>query len=137
MAMSAPSAPGGVASTQASKSVATTTIAPASWAAVMARRQSGIAPVDVGRLSSTPKQSPGDKSAAGEWSTTTSRPSGSARVRSTASVCGCTSWCTRKRVETAFEARLAMVIASAAAVASSSSEALASSMPVSSATIVW
>ncbi len=30
MAMSAPSAPGGVASTQASKSVATTTIAPTS-----------------------------------------------------------------------------------------------------------
>ena len=42
-----------------------------------------------------------------------------------------------KRSLSDFDSRRAIVIASAAAVASSSSDALASSKPVSSATIVW
>ncbi len=52
-------------------------------------------------------------------------------------VCGWVSGWTTKRSLVDFDSRRAIVIASAAAVASSSSEALASSNPVSSATIVW
>ena len=59
--------------------------------------------------------------------TITFHPSGSARVRSTASVCGCTSRSTKNDLVFAFAARSASAIASAAAVASSSSEALATS----------
>ena len=51
-------------------------------------------------------------------------PTGSARVRSTAMVCGWVSWWTTKRFDCDFDCRLAIVIASAAAVASSSSDAL-------------
>jgi hypothetical protein len=87
MAMSAPSWPGGVVSTHASRSVATTTMAPAACACSMTGRQSGTAPVDVGKLSSTPKQS-ANASAPSSDPTTTSIPIGSARVRSTAMVCG-------------------------------------------------
>ena len=68
---------------------------------------------------------------------TSSMPTGSARVRSTASVWGCRSWCTKKRCVLAFDWRRAIVIASAAAVASSSSDAFATSSPVSSVTSVW
>ena len=64
-------------------------------------------------------------------------PTGSARVASTAMVCGWVSWWTTKRSEPALDSRRAMAIASAAAVASSSSEALATGRPVSSLTIVW
>ncbi len=64
-------------------------------------------------------------------------PSGSARVRSTSSVCGCTLSATKNVLDFDFDERLARVIASAAAVASSSRDALAISMPVRSATIVW
>ena len=64
-------------------------------------------------------------------------PTGSARVTMTLTVCGWVSWCTTKRSLADFDSRRAMVIDSAAAVASSSSDALASSKPVSSATIVW
>ena len=49
-------------------------------------------------------------------------PTGSARVASTAIVCGWVSWCTTKRFDEDFDNRRAIVIASAAAVASSSSE---------------
>ena len=64
-------------------------------------------------------------------------PSGSARVRSTSSVCGCTASWTKNTLDFDLPARRARVIASAAAVASSSSEALAISIPVRSATMVW
>ena len=64
-------------------------------------------------------------------------PIGSARVRRTASVCGNTSESTTKRLDSAFEARRATAMASAAAVASSSNEAFASGSPVRSQTIVW
>ena len=57
--------------------------------------------------------------------TTSSMPSGSARVRSTSRVCGSVSASTTKRAVFAFPARRSSVIASAAAVASSSSDALA------------
>ena len=64
-------------------------------------------------------------------------PIGSARVRSTAIVCGWVSWWTTNRSEPALLSRRAIAIASAAAVPSSSSEALATGSPVSSLTIVW
>ena len=64
-------------------------------------------------------------------------PIGSARVWITPSVCGNTSASTMNRCDSAFEARRATVIASAAAVASSSSDALAVGSPVRSETIVW
>ena len=63
-------------------------------------------------------------------------PSGSARVRSTASVCGRQSASARK-VRPRRADRRASVIASAAAVASSSSEAPAHGSAVRSAIIVW
>ena len=58
-----------------------------------------------------------------------SMPSGSARVWSTARVCGKTSASTRKRGDLDLEARRASVMASAAAVASSSREELATGQP--------
>ena len=65
-------------------------------------------------------------------------PSGSARVSSTARVCGSVSASTTKTASgLARPARRTSVIASAAAVASSSMEAPATSRPVRSATIVW
>ena len=69
--------------------------------------------------------------------TTTSIPSGAARVRITAMVCGWQSASTKNRADFDFDTRRAIAIASAAAVASSSSEALASSIPVKSITICW
>ncbi len=75
---------------------------------------------------------------------TSSIPRGSARVATTAATWGWTPRSTKKADGTSPPARLvlslsrrSMVIASAAAVASSSMEALASSHPVRSATIVW
>ncbi len=70
-------------------------------------------------------------------STTTSMPSGSARVRTTASVCGCTSSATRNVFDFDLPTRRHIVIASAAAVASSSIDAFAMSIAVRSDTIVW
>ncbi|CAB4753374.1 unannotated protein [freshwater metagenome] len=64
-------------------------------------------------------------------------PIGSARVASTASVCGWVSASTAKTFDSLFELRRSNVMASAAAVDSSSSDALAISNPVKSVTIVW
>ncbi len=65
-------------------------------------------------------------------------PSGSARVCSTASVCGRVSASTTNTAPAfARPARRTRVIASAAAVASSSIEAPATASPVRSATMVW
>ena len=134
MAMSAPSAPGGVVSTHARRSVATMAIPPAACTSSIAARQSTTAPVEVGRLNSAPKQ---PSSTSPTSPTTSSMPTGSALVASTAIVWGWVSWCTTKRFESTFASRFAIAIASAAAVASSSREALATGSPVSSLTIVW
>ena len=67
----------------------------------------------------------------------TAMPSGSARVCSSSSVCGWVSPETRKVFDFDFAERFARVMPSAAAVASSSREALAISMPVRSAHMVW
>ena len=64
-------------------------------------------------------------------------PSGSARPRTTAIVCGWQSASTKNTSPPFGARRRHIAIASAAAVASSSSDALARSMPVRSATIVW
>ncbi len=65
-------------------------------------------------------------------------PSGSARVASTARVCGSTSVSTRNTASSpALAARRSSVIASAAAVGSSSRLALATSSPVRSVIRVW
>ena len=67
---------------------------------------------------------------------TSSMPSGSARVASTARVCGRQSASARK-TRPLPAARRARVIASAAAVASSSMDAPATGSPVRSSTMVW
>ncbi len=64
-------------------------------------------------------------------------PSGSARVRSTARVCGCVSASTTNTVAPDFDARRDRVMASAAAVGSSSSDDPATGSAVRSSTIVW
>ena len=64
-------------------------------------------------------------------------PTASARVRSSAFVCGSASASTRKTFEAEPEARRARSIASTTAVPSSSIDALAVASPVSSETIVW
>ncbi|OIQ70965.1 hypothetical protein GALL_474180 [mine drainage metagenome] len=64
-------------------------------------------------------------------------PSGSARVRMTASVCGSTSLSTKKVVDLDLATRIASVMASAAAVASSSIDALAMGIAVRSMIMVW
>jgi hypothetical protein len=64
-------------------------------------------------------------------------PSGMARVRITAMVCGWQKRSTKNALAFDFATRSAMVIASAAAVASSSRLALATSSPVRSQTMVW
>ena len=70
--------------------------------------------------------------------TSTTMPSGSARVCTTAIVCGWQPASTTNRSEAEDGAsRRAIAIASAAAVGSSRSEAFASSIPVRSLTIVW
>ena len=68
---------------------------------------------------------------------TSSIPSGSARVCSTASVCGWVSASTRNRGDADEPARRHSAIASAAAVASSSRLAPATARPVRSVTTVW
>ncbi|CAM3863362.1 hypothetical protein TSST111916_11100 [Tsukamurella strandjordii] len=85
----------------------------------------------------TPKNSPSGRPSAITSVTTTSMPSGSARVSITARVCGKTSRSTTSRGLLDLPARRSRVMASAAAVASSSMELLAISMPVRSETMVW
>ena len=68
---------------------------------------------------------------------TTSIPNGSARVRITSMFWGWHASSTKNFRDLDFDARSAMVIASAAAVDSSSREAFAMSSPVRSQIIVW
>ncbi len=93
------------------------------------------APLEPGWETSTPKH-PSGRGPAGSATTSVS-PSGSARVASTASVWGWVSGSATNTSPAFGFTRWTSAIASAAAVASSSIEALASSVPVSSATIVW
>ena len=65
------------------------------------------------------------------------QPSGSARVRTTAIVCGWHSASTKNAFVCDFATRRAIAMASAAAVASSSNEAFAMSSEQSSQIIVW
>ena len=132
--MSAPSSPGERSITRASGSAATATSACCARARATTAARSGIAPLDPGYWTSTPKHGP-SSSPAGR--TSTFRSSGAARVRTTSMVCGWQSASTRNRFDSAFPTRRAIAIASAAAVASSRSEALASSMPVRSMIICW
>ena len=139
-AMSASNAPGGSTTQAARRSVAKI----ARPLAACTRSTIGVgsrsAPLDPGYWTSTPNTSPSDPSSANDSygsPTVTSIPSGAARVRTTAMVCGWQSASTKKRADFDFETRRAIAIASAAAVASSSSEALASSIPVRSMTICW
>ena len=69
--------------------------------------------------------------------TTTSMPSGSARVATTAMVCGWVSTSTKNVLPAFAFTRWHSAIASAAAVGSSSSDEFATSVPVRSVTIVW
>ena len=130
---------GGLSSVSASRSVATIVNAPAAWAAANKASKSCSEPVVSGYCTSTPKQwlSIGKV----RWSpTTTSMPSGCARVRTMSIVCG---WhfSETKNVRWAEASpslsRWHIIIASAAAVPSSSIEALAISRPVISVTSVW
>ena len=98
---SAPISPGGLSSVSASRSVATATSAPRSCARVDERRPGrGPRRTSPGYCSSTPKHVAVGQAAAREVGRRRrSMPSGSARVRSTASVCGSTSASTRNRCD--------------------------------------
>ncbi len=135
--MSAPHSPGGVSRVSASRSVAAVTRAPAACARSASERKSRTAPSVAGYCTSAPI-TPGSKLNVSGSATTTRMPRASARVCTTAIVCGWQYSSTRytgSRV-TLLTASVRL-IASAAAVASSSSEALATSSPVRSDTTVW
>ncbi len=134
--MSAPISPGGFKSVSASGSAATQASAPAACRPSITAVKSWQAPSVPGYWNSAPKTPAGSRSANGS-PTTTVQPSGSARVRITSIVCGWASRSTKKAEAFDVAARWQSAIASAAAVASSSSEALATSSPVRSATMVW
>ncbi len=133
--MSAPHSPGGASSVSASRSAATVTRPPRACTASTIDLYSRTSPVLAGYCRSTPKAPAA--AAAASSPTWTSMPSGSARVRTTAIVCGWQSAATKKRFDLLLHERLASVIASAAAVPSSSNEALAISIAVRSQTMVW
>ncbi len=102
----------------------------------MTGARSRTSPLAPGYCSSTPN-TPAKSVAAVTRSARSSIPSGSARVRSTSRVCGRQSASARKVPPAVPATRRASVIASAAADASSSSDALATSRPVRSQTMVW
>ena len=97
-----------------------------------------MTPEAPGNCSSTPNRSSPCLAMASAVTGSTTRwmPSGSARVRSTARVCGRQS-ASARNTWPFLAARRASVMASAAAVASSSSDAPAQGSPVRSATMVW
>ena len=80
---SAPISPGGRSRTRLSRSAATVTIAPASWAAAMRPAWSRTSPLVPGYCTSTPKVPSGMSLRS---PTTTSMPRGTARVRTTSMV---------------------------------------------------
>ena len=133
---SAPHSPGGASSVSASRSAVTHTVVPAPRRRSASAAWSRTAPDDPGYASRTPKHSWAPRSVSGS-PTTSFTPSGSARVCNTSMTCGWQSASTKNVSPGTLDRRRARVIASAAAVASSSSDALAMSIPVSSATTVW
>ncbi len=94
---SAPCSPGGTTSVSANRSVATATSAPCAWSAAISSVRSRTTPLLPGSCSSTPKIPDGSMSRSAS-PTTTSSPSGSALVRTTAMVCGWQSASTKNRV---------------------------------------
>ena len=137
---SAPNAPGGSTRHSARRSAAKIARPFAACTCSTIADGSRNAPLDPGYWTSTPNTSPSKASrpnASYGSPATTSIPSGAARVRTTAMVCGWQSASTKNRDDFDFDTRRAIAIASAAAVASSSSEAFASSIPVRSITICW
>ena len=101
----------------------------------MAGARSRTWPDDPGLASRAPNTWSG-MSVAGS-PTTTWMPKGSARVATTAMVCGWQSESMKNTSESLEPPRWAIAMASAAAVPSSSSDAPASGRPVRSLTIVW
>jgi len=97
--------------------------------------RSRTTPVVPGCCRSTPNTAVASSCSTGP--TMTSMPRGSARVATTATVCGWVSASTKKALAGCFVERRMRVIASAAAVDSSSIEAFAIPMPVRSLTMVW
>jgi len=112
------------------------TSAPRSCASDTSADQSVSPPLAPGNWAMTPKKSPSGNPLR-RSAVTISMPSGSARVASTAAVWANTSTSTANRLEVPFTALCISVIASAAEVPSSSIDALATSRPVRSATMVW
>ncbi|MPM92322.1 hypothetical protein SDC9_139457 [bioreactor metagenome] len=137
--MSAPCSPGEVISVRASRSVATVTIAPRSWAAAISPVASVTRPEAPGSWRTRPLIGP----AGSPWvrsATSIRKPSAWARPRTTASDCGNSSASRTVRPPAACLSLLARRISSTAsitAVASSSRDALAISRPVRSSTTVW
>ena len=115
-------------------SAATATVALAAWAASTTGARSRTSPDAPGYCSRTPK-TPSKSVEALIGATRSSMPSGSARVRSTSSVCGRQSESARNT--SPLVTRRHRVIASAAADASSSRDALATGSAVRSQTMVW
>ncbi len=140
--MSAPHSPGGASSASASRSVAAVTSAPASCAALQSARKSRTAPSVAGYWTThpttrCPSPVPAKRNSEGSC-TRTVTPLASARVCTTAIVCGWHCASTRKTGRSpCFTTAMVSAIASAAAVASSSSDALAIDSAVRSLTIVW
>ena len=100
------------------------------------RGRRGSRPVVPGYCNSTPN-TPSAGMSGSIAPTTTSMPIGSARVRTTAIVCGWHSASTKNVLPPFSLSRCSIAIASAAAVGSSSSDAFAMSIAVRSLTIVW
>ena len=109
-------------------------MAPAACARSASSRKPATRPLAPGYCTSTPKHS---GSSPVRSDSTMVIPSGSARVASTALVCGSASASTTNTWDFALPARRASAMASAAAVASSSREAPATGRPVRSETRVW
>mmetsp|Transcript_6015 Transcript_6015/g.23367 ORF Transcript_6015/g.23367 Transcript_6015/m.23367 type:complete len:235 (+) Transcript_6015:2201-2905(+) len=135
-AMSAPMSPGLFSSVSARRSVAQTTSVPCAWHASTNSLWSSASPKVLGYCTSTPAYVSSARSAFATSPTTTSTPLALPRVWMRAMVCGWQSSATKNLLRF-LEIAMHMFMASAAAVASSRSEALAISMPVRSATIVW
>ena len=116
--------------------MATVTRAPASWALSQICAKPRSEPSVAGYCSSAPATDSVNRKESGS-PTLTSMPRASARVLTTAIVCGWQRWSTRYTGSPlAFEIPQLIPIASAAAVASSRRDALAISKPVRSLTTV-
>ncbi len=98
---------------------------------------SQIRPEAPGYCTNTPNSASGRSSPPARSRSTSSMPTASARVASSALVCGKASASTTNTFEVDFEARRASSMPSATAEDSSSIEAFAVSSPVRSETMVW